>query len=43
MLRDLYPTDNICGYDVRPGYYDSEGNLIITNRYDQDLNQLPLE
>ena len=29
MLRDLYPTDNICGYDVRPGYYDSEGAMPV--------------
>ena len=25
MLRDLKPTDIICGYNVRPGYYDMEG------------------
>ena len=25
MLRDLKPTDIICGYDVRPGHYDMEG------------------
>ena len=29
MLRDLNPTDNICGYDVRPGYYDSEGAMPV--------------
>ena len=25
MLRDLKPTDIICGYNVRPGYYDMDG------------------
>ena len=25
MLRDLKPTDNILGFDVRPGYYDMDG------------------
>lgn len=25
MLRDLKPTDNICGFDVRPGYYEMDG------------------
>ena len=25
MLRDLIPTDNINGFDVRPGYYDLNG------------------
>ena len=25
MLRDLKPTDIICGYNVRPGHYDMEG------------------
>ena len=25
MLRDLKPTDNICGYDVRPGHFDMDG------------------
>lgn len=25
MLRDLKPTDNVCGYDVRPGYYQING------------------
>ncbi len=29
MLRDLRPTDNICGYDVRPGYYDTEGAMPV--------------
>ena len=28
--------------DVK-GYYDKDGNLVITNRYDQDLKQLPVE
>ena len=25
MLRDLHPTDNIAGFDVRPGYYEMNG------------------
>ena len=25
MLRDLIPTDNISGFDVRPGYFDKDG------------------
>lgn len=25
MLRELQPTDNICGFDVRPGYYEMNG------------------
>lgn len=29
MLRDLRPTDKICGYDVRPGYYNSEGAMPV--------------
>ncbi len=29
MLRDLKPTDIICGYNVRPGYYDLEGASAV--------------
>ena len=25
MLRDLMPTDKVCGYEVRPGYYQVDG------------------
>ena len=27
----------------RVTYYDAEGNLVITSRYDQDRNPLPVE
>ena len=29
MLRDLNPTDTICGFEVRPGYYDTEGAMPV--------------
>ena len=33
-------TEGVAGWN---GYYDGEGNLIITSRYDQDRNALPTD
>ena len=29
MLRNLKPTDNICGFDVRPGHYEFDGAMPV--------------
>lgn len=29
MLRDLKPTDKICGFDVRPGFYEMNGANVV--------------
>ena len=36
-------TNNAQGVAGWNGYYDSEGNLVITGRYDKDRNNLPTD
>ena len=36
-------TNNAEGVAGWNGYYDAEGNLIITSKYDQERNALPIE
>ncbi len=51
MLRDLKPTDNICGFDVRPGYYEIDGatavkggvNFTISSFYAKSISLLLFE
>ena len=33
-------TNNVDGIATWNGYYDEEGNLVVTNRYDKDLNPI---